>query len=191
MVNKNKICKIVCLGDSLTAAFEISNENSWVHLLGESLEIEIVNKGISGDTTAGMLSRLKYDVIELNPSHVILLGGTNDLYHRLPFHHIISNLTTITRQLRFHNIETIIGVPPPIFAFSAEEQNDIFENNMNMSRKIVEFQNHIKQFVKEDAHLLIDFSEGMTPDHVMLDGVHSNEKGHHLMFENALRKIKM
>lgn len=187
MISKNKIYKIVCLGDSLTAEYEISKENSWVHLLGENLDISCINKGIPGDTTGGMLSRLKYDVIDLKPSHVILLGGTNDLYHRIAFNHIISNLTAIARQLKFHNIQTIIGFPPPIFANSAEDQNEVFESEMVLSRKIIEFKSLLKQFVKEDDQPFIDFSEGMTREHLMPDGVHSNKRGHQLMFENALQ----
>ena len=48
---------IVCLGDSLTEAYIINNKDCWVELLQAKLPQNFINSGISGDTTAGMLSR--------------------------------------------------------------------------------------------------------------------------------------
>ena len=41
--------------------------------------VKVANRGISGDTTRGMLIRLKEDVLDQGPSGVVLLAGTNDL----------------------------------------------------------------------------------------------------------------
>ena len=44
-----------------------------------SLPAKVANRGISGDTTRGVLIRMEEDVLSLNPSGVVLLIGTNDL----------------------------------------------------------------------------------------------------------------
>jgi lysophospholipase L1-like esterase len=61
---------VVVLGDSITQAFRI----------GEFIpEHYFLNRGIDGDTTVGVLHRLKSSVYELNPVKLFILIGTNDL----------------------------------------------------------------------------------------------------------------
>lgn len=63
---------LVFLGDSIT--------QGWGDLLAQMFPgVKLANRGISGDTTRGMLIRLDDDVLELNPSGVVMLMGTNDL----------------------------------------------------------------------------------------------------------------
>ena len=63
---------VVFLGDSIT--------QGWGHGLGAVFPgVKVANRGISGDTTRGVLIRLKEDVLDLNPRAVVMLIGTNDL----------------------------------------------------------------------------------------------------------------
>src|SRR5215204_5079630 len=63
---------LVFLGDSIT--------QGWGDNIGNSLPgVKVANRGISGDTTRGVLIRLQEDVLALNPAAVVLLIGTNDL----------------------------------------------------------------------------------------------------------------
>ncbi|HZL43610.1 MAG TPA: GDSL-type esterase/lipase family protein [Verrucomicrobiae bacterium] len=62
---------VVFLGDSITQGW------SW---LAESFpQLKTANRGIGGDTTRGLLYRLKEDVLDLEPAAVVLLIGTNDI----------------------------------------------------------------------------------------------------------------
>ena len=54
--------KIICIGDSLTEGYGVGRPENWVTLLNERSENDIINKGISGDTTGGMLARFQKDV---------------------------------------------------------------------------------------------------------------------------------
>ncbi len=63
---------IVFLGDSITQGWHDNFDNSFP-------ELRTANRGIAGDTTRGVLIRLKEDVLDLNPAAVVLLIGTNDL----------------------------------------------------------------------------------------------------------------
>ena len=63
---------VVFLGDSIT--------QGWGDDLGGVFPgVKVANRGISGDTTRGVLIRLKEDVLDLNPRAVVMLIGTNDL----------------------------------------------------------------------------------------------------------------
>ena len=63
---------IVFLGDSITQGWHDDMD-------GLFPELKVANRGISGDTTRGVLIRLQEDVISLKPKAVVLLIGTNDL----------------------------------------------------------------------------------------------------------------
>src|SRR5687768_5606889 len=87
---------IVFLGDSIT--------QGWGENMGGSFaEAKVANRGISGDTTRGVLIRLKEDVLALNPAGVVLLIGTNDLEEKAEPEVIAANLKLILAELKRHN----------------------------------------------------------------------------------------
>ena len=63
---------IVFLGDSITQGWG----EDFKGLFGD---VNVVNRGISGDTSRGLLLRLKRDVIDLSPAAVVIMIGANDL----------------------------------------------------------------------------------------------------------------
>ena len=84
------------LGDSIT--------QGWGDDLGGSFPgVKVANRGISGDTTRGMLIRLRGDVLALNPTGVVLLMGTNDLEEQAEPKTIAGNLKLIISELKKHN----------------------------------------------------------------------------------------
>ena len=89
---------LVFLGDSITQGW--GEEMSGV--FGKTL---VANRGISGDTTRGMLLRLNKDVLELNPSGIVLLMGTNDLEEKAEPATIADNVQLLVQQLKKHNSE--------------------------------------------------------------------------------------
>jgi lysophospholipase L1-like esterase len=86
---------LVFLGDSIT--------QGWWDVGGLFPNIKIANRGISGDTTRGVLLRLKEDVLALNPKGVVLLIGTNDLEEWGSPEIAAGNLKLIIAALREHN----------------------------------------------------------------------------------------
>lgn len=87
---------IVFLGDSITSGWGDDFKN---HFPGA----HFANRGISGDTTRGMLYRLAADVLSLNPRAVVLLAGTNDLEENATPATAAANLERILDQLIGHN----------------------------------------------------------------------------------------
>lgn len=87
---------LVFLGDSIT--------QGWGDDMGGSFPgVKVANRGINGDTTRGMLIRLKDDVLALNPTGVVLLMGTNDLEEKAEPETIAANLKLILAELKKHD----------------------------------------------------------------------------------------
>ena len=82
--------KIILIGDSITNAFKTSE------LLPE---FNIINKGVYGDNTTGVLARLQKDVIDENPDAVFILIGTNDFACEKTDEELISNINEIVESV--------------------------------------------------------------------------------------------
>src|SRR5688572_25573606 len=97
--------KIVAFGDSLTAGFGLSEKESYPYLLQEKLradgyDYEVVNAGISGDTSAGGLERIDWSLGQENVQVLILELGANDLLRGLPVEKMKANLSTIIKKAK-------------------------------------------------------------------------------------------
>lgn len=87
---------IVFLGDSIT--------QGWGNDMGGNFPgLKVANRGISGDTSRGVLIRLKGDVLDVHPTAVVLLIGTNDLEEQAKPETIAGNLKLILASLKEHN----------------------------------------------------------------------------------------
>ena len=87
---------VVFLGDSIT--------QGWGGGLGAAFPgVKVANRGISGDTTRGVLLRLEEDVLALHPAAVVLLIGTNDLEEGATPEVVAGNLKLIVAALERHD----------------------------------------------------------------------------------------
>lgn len=177
--------RIVCIGDSLTAGYGIQTNYRWSNLLSTDLNIEVINSGISGDTTSGMLARFYEMAIKHKPNYIIITGGTNDIWLNLPNNIIIGNILAMTRYAKHHDIIPIIGIPTPFFNQGDFTDESPFIDVTSLSKRINSFQKILKQFALEDNQNFIDFTLNMNPELFLKDGLHPNEKGHILMSVNA------
>jgi len=87
---------VVFLGDSITQGW-------WDDMGGNFPGVKVANRGISGDTSRGVLIRLEEDVLALHPRGVVLLIGTNDLEENADPETIAGNLKLILAELKRHN----------------------------------------------------------------------------------------
>ena len=99
---------IVAFGDSLTQGVGAAQGMDYPSQLGELLGVEIVNLGVSGETTAGALRRLD-EVIERDPAAVLLTLGGNDLKNRLPKEKAFENLREIVTRLQGVGALVVVG----------------------------------------------------------------------------------
>ncbi|WP_223035030.1 GDSL-type esterase/lipase family protein [Hanstruepera marina] len=176
---------VLCLGDSLTETYGINPEFGWVELLKSALKINTINAGICGDTTSGMLSRCESLLLKHKPSHLIILGGTNDLWFGLKDEFIISNIQAISRHAKYHGVDAIVGLPT--LSYNLNELNFIQEN---YSECIRHFRSTLIQYCNLEAKPFIDFGFNMTYKHVLDDGLHPNEEGQKIMMNNVFKVLK-
>ena len=88
---------VVFLGDSITQGWgDVPGGDAFAGM-------KAVNRGISGDTTRGVLVRLDEDVLSVKPAAVVLLIGTNDLEEKAEPETIAGNLKLILDRLKAHN----------------------------------------------------------------------------------------
>jgi len=93
-IHLNKVVEpgsIVFLGDSITDFFRVNEFFPGAY---------VINRGISWDTTDGVLRRLPESVYELSPSKVFLLIGTNDLGDEKPVEYISDNIRKIISEIK-------------------------------------------------------------------------------------------
>jgi len=89
---------VVFLGDSITQGW--GND-----FKGQFRGMKKANRGISGDTTRGMLIRLEEDVLALNPAGVVLLMGTNDIEEKGDPAETAANVGIIIDRLKAHRAD--------------------------------------------------------------------------------------
>lgn len=105
--------KIVVLGDSLTAGLGLPLAQAYPTLLQQKLDAarlryEIVNAGVSGDTSAGGLSRLDWSLQGDVRILIVALGG-NDALRALPVTQLSDNLAHIIEAAQQRGIHVILA----------------------------------------------------------------------------------
>ena len=111
---------ILILGDSLSAGYGLDSGQSWVDQLSKELEqsiginITVLNASISGETTAGGLSRLPGLMNRHSPEYVLIALGANDGLRGLPLDGLKDNLMAIIKHVRSKNsIPVYAGIELP------------------------------------------------------------------------------
>ncbi len=112
--------KVLILGDSLSAAYNLRAEQGWVSLLNDKLQAsqpqrwQVVNASISGETTSGGLSRLPVALQTHRPKLVIIALGANDGLRGLQLDAVRSNLTNMVQMAqRSGAAVALIGIEIP------------------------------------------------------------------------------
>lgn len=111
---------ILVFGDSLSAAYGIAANRGWVALLAqklrrEQLDYSVVNASISGETTAGGVSRLPHALARHKPGIVVLQLGANDGLRGLPVPEMKKNLGAMIGMAQKAGAEVLLvgmRVPP-------------------------------------------------------------------------------
>ena len=113
-----KRARIVFLGDSLTAGYGLDIDDSVPSLVQKQLDAEgynyeVVNAGVSGDTSAGGLRRLDWS-LDGDVRILVLELGANDGLRGLPVTGMKENLRTIIKTAKMRGIEVLLtGMEAP------------------------------------------------------------------------------
>ncbi len=187
--------KIVCLGDSLTYGFGVRRSKVWTKIAQDKLNMEIINEGVSGDTTNGMMARFHSAVYEKSPEAVLIMGGVNDLIVGADLGIVKSNIMAMAHQSIAKYIDPIIGIPTKIYAEAVRDDWAAFSDFNRVSQELEKYQQWIMDFCKTFNIKYIDFySEfeniaGIEAKGLYVDGLHFNEKGNEILADIFIRSI--
>ncbi len=174
---------IVLVGDSITEGWTEFNP-------GFFQENNMVNRGISGQTTPQMLIRLKQDAIHLNPKIIIINGGTNDIWGNTgpsTPEMIIDNLCSMAEIASKNNIQVVLSTILPVYQYP--DRDDIID-----PPKTISFINSVLQdYCNKNSLAFLDYFSPMADEKKGLrsdygsDGVHPNKQGYSVM-EQVVRE---
>ncbi|MEO6000165.1 MAG: GDSL-type esterase/lipase family protein [Chitinophagaceae bacterium] len=167
--------KVIFLGNSITAF------GDWKHLLNDST---IVNRGIPGDITFGILNRLS-DVISRQPSKLFIKIGMNDISKNIPDNVIVENIVSIVHRVKKESPTT------KIFVQSILPTNDSVKTHypdaFGKNDHVVLVNNKLKKAAKKEGYIFIDLYSKFHDENGKLDfkyskndGIHLNAEGYHL-----------
>lgn len=107
-------------GDSLSAAYNLTVQQGWVHLVSRRIEAarlpwQVVNASVTGETTTGGLRRIAEDLRRHKPAIVVIELGANDALRGQPVAGMRRNLDEIVRLVRQARAEPVLVgmmIPP-------------------------------------------------------------------------------
>jgi len=177
--------RIVFIGNSIT--------EGWFHLRPEFFANKpYVNRGISGETTAQMLLRFRQDVIDLNPSAVVIMGGTNDIAwdpSSIEIGTIVGNIISMTELALANNIKVILCSVLPTIGFYPSTQ-------AYFATEIIEINRRIKNYADSKGLMYVDYHTAMADEsnglkkHLGYDTVHPNQAGYLIMEPILKEKLR-
>jgi len=176
--------KIVAFGDSLTAGFGLSEQESYPYILQKRLEAdgfdyEVVNAGVSGDTTLGGLERIDWVLEEKNVEILILELGANDLMRNVPVEKMKSNLDKILTKASEKNVKVLFcGMLAPA-SVGPEYQREFVNAFADLADK---HEVTFLPFLLENVALEKDLNQA--------DGIHPNARGTVIMTENIYKELR-
>lgn len=173
------IAKIVVLGDSLSAGYNLPAGEGFPEQLQKTLtargiKVEIIGAGVSGDTTSGGLARLDWSVPD-NVDGVLLELGANDAMRGIPVELARKNLDAMLTRLKQRKIAVLlIGMRAP--PNMGEDYQMSFDAIYAALAK------------KHDVPLYPFFLDGVAanPALNLADGIHPNQAGIAIMIERIL-----
>lgn len=180
-----KTWSVLCLGDSLTAGYGLSIDQAWpalaeARLREAGLQVELINAGVSGDTTAGGIRRLEWLLTKRYDALVIALGA-NDGLRGLATGELERNLQRIIDLARAANPDIRIllagmRAPPNMGEDYARAFEEVY---LRVAQR-----NGIPRwpFMLEGV--------GGVPDLNLEDGIHPNAEGQRRIAEMAAQHLR-
>jgi lysophospholipase L1-like esterase len=191
--------KIVCHGDSLTEAADLEKGYTWAARVENRLNIQIINSGIGGDTSGGLLGRFYPDAIQHQPDMVIIMGGTNDLWWDLDINIILANIYAMACQARYHNIVPLVGLPLPILTARARTQDFMapMAGYTKFDTQLLNLVDALATAARDSDITCLDFYHSffdkkgkVIPELFLDDGLHPNTEGNRVMATTAVECLQ-
>jgi acyl-CoA thioesterase-1 len=183
VAHETPTARVVFLGDSLTAGFGLDERQAFPALLEGDLRrrgwrVEVINGGVSGDTTAGGAARLSW-LLRQSPDVVVVELGVNDGLRGQPLENIVVNLRDIvSRSLGSGARVLLLGmrIPPNYGADYASRFEGIYR------QLAAELEVPLMPFLLEGVGGLAELN--------LPDGIHPNAEGHRIVARSVLPHLE-
>jgi acyl-CoA thioesterase-1 len=179
--------RVFCMGDSLTAGYGVPPGKSWRDLAAAETGCEMINGGLNGDTSWGMLYRLNRDVLPDPPDLLFLLGGSNDILNDGATSMLKHNIGELINRCRDAGIPVMIGIPCPVLGDLAQL---FWSPDIDYSAADVLLEDYASWLRGKAAELgtppvdfwnLFSAMDRSELSALYLDGLHLKEEGHRMM----------
>ena len=171
--------RVLALGDSLTAPHGVKPGEDWPALLAQKTGWVVVNAGVSGDTSAGALSRLPALLDEHQPQLVLVSLGGNDMLRKVPPAQTVANLGSMLDLVRARGAKTVLlATPKPSIAGA------VF-NSLSAAEFYADVAKDKKVPLIADA-----LPEVLSDTALKSDQLHPNAAGHALLAEKIHAELK-
>ncbi|HHY27303.1 MAG TPA: lysophospholipase [Desulfitobacterium dehalogenans] len=172
--------KIVAIGDSFTFGYPGNAESAWPVVLGQALQVEVVNKGKTNQNAQDLYSRFDADVLNEKPGRVIIFVGNGDALQGIPLETFQQYIQAMVEKAESNHIIPILALPLPY---------------TGVQSTIKEFREWESSYAKEKNILVLDFASVlMDTDNAYLEGLskeanYPSKEGYKRMGEYASRVL--
>lgn len=170
--------RVVFLGDSITDFWRLNEYFP---------DRDFVNRGIAGQITGQILGRMESDVIRLQPSALVVLGGTNDIARGVPLSAIEDNLAMIAELADYYKIKVILCSVLPVSDYHKDADPNYERTRTRPPATIRTLNDWIKSFSAKRNLIYLDYysklvdGSGYIKTDLADDGLHPNAAGYRLM----------
>jgi lysophospholipase L1-like esterase len=197
--------RIVFFGDSITDCGRDRNDitslgDGYVKILGDKLrplypdtDIELINKGISGNEVGDLLARVKEDVIDLRPDVVVIMIGINNVIHvfkndkPLDFNKFRDDLEELLLELKDAGITIIFLEPFLLPAPDKRRYRTLFDKELAIVGDLA--LKHADEFVAYDE-MFNGVAQSIPYQQFSEDGVHPTHRGSRLIADTAIKALR-
>ena len=164
---------ILAFGDSLTVGVGTTSENSYPSVLAELTGLNVINAGVSGETTDQGVNRLLQEIDTFLPDLIIIIEGGNDFLQNRNHSTIMTNIKRMIEIAQSSGAQVVlIGVP----------QKKLFSNSAPLYEELA-----------DDFQLVFDgtlLAGLLRSPSLKSDYIHLNEKGYRKMAESMYKLLK-
>ena len=175
---------LLIYGDSISAGYGMEPNKQWAENLKlifneKNLDIEIVNRSVSGETTGGGLSRIKPILEKLQPKYLLLELGGNDALRGYPPNRILNNLKAIIEIAKENQVKVFLM------------QIKILPNYGKRYQE--QFESIFPKVAKENDIILLPFmlnDIALNKALMLPDGIHPNADAQPLIAEYVFKSLE-
>jgi acyl-CoA thioesterase-1 len=171
---------IVCLGDSLTLGSLNSRGADYPNLLRRSIDAEVYNLGVARESSFAGLNRIDRVMSQYNPTHILILFGTNDVNGWGGLDPSVENIIEMARRAHARGTLPIIGTIPPFVGPKIAR----YQRSLEFNEKL-RIAASVKGYAVADIG---DVFDGRS-DLMLSDGFHPTDAGLRVIMDVFLGKI--